>query len=325
MKHFRNILCVVEPVGVNASAMERAITLSENNQAKLTVVSVIERVNAGIGLVDGAPVSAELQNHMIQVQQQKLETMIASHRQHVDIQLNVLQGTPFLEIIREVLNNNVDLVIKTPEQLDWQEHVYGSNDMHLLRKCPCPVWIVKPEAPKSYRHILAAVDVSEDQPEDINTHQVLNQQILEKAMSLAISEFAELHIVHVWNAAGESAMRGGFLKRPEEQVTAYVEQVRRIRQRNVNSLLQQVIDNFGHDVLEYLQPKVHLIKGFARKEIPLLANEINADLIVMGTVGRAGIPGFIIGNTAESILSQINCSVLAIKPPGFSTPVTTID
>jgi hypothetical protein len=33
-------------------------------------------------------------------------------------------------------------------------------------------------------------------------------------------------------------------------------------------------------------------------------------------------PGFIIGNTAETILNQIDCSVLAIKPSGFATAVT---
>jgi nucleotide-binding universal stress UspA family protein len=42
----------------------------------------------------------------------------------------------------------------------------------------------------------------------------------------------------------------------------------------------------------------------------------------MGTVARTGIPGLIIGNTAEAILDQITCSVLAAKPPGFVTPVT---
>ena len=325
MKHFRNMLCVVEPVGVNKSAMERAVTLAENNQAKLTVVSVIERITAGIGLPDDGPISAELQTKMAQAQLQKLESLVAANRQRVDIQINVLQGVPFLETIREVLNNNYDLVVKVPEHLDWQERVFGSNDMHLLRKCPCPVWIIKPEAPKSYRYILAAVDVGEDQQVDINTQQTLNLQILEKAMSLAISEFAELHVVHVWNAVGESAMRGGFLKQPEEQIAAYVEQVREIRERGVNSLLQQAAEKLGHDTLDYLKPKIQLVKGVARKEIPLLVKHINADLVVMGTVARTGIPGFIIGNTAESILNQIDCSVLAIKPPGFMTPVTTVD
>jgi len=40
----------------------------------------------------------------------------------------------------------------------------------------------------------------------------------------------------------------------------------------------------------------------------------------MGTVGRSGIKGFFMGNTAEKILNNINCSVLAIKPHGWKTP-----
>ncbi|WP_432648854.1 universal stress protein [Methylomarinum roseum] len=42
----------------------------------------------------------------------------------------------------------------------------------------------------------------------------------------------------------------------------------------------------------------------------------------MGTLGQTGISGFLIGNTAEAILDQLQCSVLAIKPPGFRSPVT---
>jgi nucleotide-binding universal stress UspA family protein len=41
----------------------------------------------------------------------------------------------------------------------------------------------------------------------------------------------------------------------------------------------------------------------------------------MGTVARTGVRGFIMGNTAETVLEQIDCSVLAIKPQGFVTPV----
>jgi hypothetical protein len=42
----------------------------------------------------------------------------------------------------------------------------------------------------------------------------------------------------------------------------------------------------------------------------------------MGTVARTGIAGFVMGNTAEMMLRQLRGSVLAVKPPGFVTPVT---
>jgi nucleotide-binding universal stress UspA family protein len=58
------------------------------------------------------------------------------------------------------------------------------------------------------------------------------------------------------------------------------------------------------------------------KTIVELAKSEAIDLLVMGTVCRTGIAGFIIGNTAEKVLSVVNCSVLTVKPEGFVTPVT---
>ena len=45
------------------------------------------------------------------------------------------------------------------------------------------------------------------------------------------------------------------------------------------------------------------------------------DLVVMGTVSRAGISGLLMGNTAERVLSHIQASVLTVKPDEFQTPV----
>ncbi|MCP4410554.1 MAG: universal stress protein [Gammaproteobacteria bacterium] len=65
----------------------------------------------------------------------------------------------------------------------------------------------------------------------------------------------------------------------------------------------------------------HLIEGRAGMVIPEQARRQEVGLIVMGTVARTGLPGFIIGNTAESVLNQVGCSVLTVKPQGFETPV----
>lgn len=45
------------------------------------------------------------------------------------------------------------------------------------------------------------------------------------------------------------------------------------------------------------------------------------ELVVMGTVARTGLPGFIIGDTAEKALTTVDCSVLAVKPDSFVSPV----
>ena len=69
-------------------------------------------------------------------------------------------------------------------------------------------------------------------------------------------------------------------------------------------------------------PKVHLLKGNPRKVIPKLAQDLNAGCVIMGTVSRTGIPGFVIGNTAESVMHSVDCSILAIKPHRFVSSVT---
>ncbi|MEN8177829.1 MAG: universal stress protein [Pseudomonadota bacterium] len=323
MKRFKDILCVVDPEEACESAIERAVALAESNQANLTLVDVVPRVIAGIGMLEGGPISDHLQDEMVAEHRRRLESLIEPYRQRIETQIKVLIGEPFLEIVREVLRNGHDLVIKIPETRDWLERFFGSDDMHLLRKCPCPVWLVKSEAPKAYRRILATVDVDDRYPPaELKTRHAVNLQILELAGSLALSEFAELHVAHAWDAIGESAMLGAFMYEPEEKISAYVEQIRRQHEANLDGLMREVTSQLGQDTLEYLKPRTHLVKGWARKEIPALTKRIEADLIVMGTVARTGVPGFIMGNTAETILNQIDCSVLAIKPPGFVTPVT---
>lgn len=322
MQRFKDILCVLEDVKAGKYVMERAVTLAENNQARLTVVDVVEHVTAGIGMPEGGPISVDLQAALVSAHEQGLETLVDPYRKRTEIEARVLAGVPFLEIIREVLRSDHDLVIKVPETRDFLDRLFGSEDMHLLRKCPCPVWLIKPAKQKAYRRILAAVDVGDSYPpEELASRRALRWQILELASSLALSDFAELHVAHAWEPVAESALRG-VLHTPEEKYIDYVEQERRDHAASLDGLMHDVTGDLGQDALDYLKPRTHLVKGSARKEISALAKQIEADLVVMGTVARTGVPGFIMGNTAETILNQIDCSVLAIKPPGFVTPVT---
>lgn len=322
MKGFKKILCVVELEKTCTPALERAVALAANNQASLTVIGVTPRIMIGNDMLGCGPTCTELQIAVENAQRKALETLVAPYGKRYRIETGVFVGTPFLETIRDVLRSGRDLVIKMAEQFDWLDRWVGSDDMHLLRKCPCPIWLIKPQAPKAFRRILAAVDVDDSYPAgEMESRRALNQQILEMATSLALSESAELHVGHVWTAIGESTLRSPFVHTPEQKIMDYVERVKRQRAANLDALLRETAANVGPDALDYLRPHKHLVKGAAGKEIPALAKRIEADLIVMGTVARTGIAGFIVGNTAETILNQIECSVLAIKPPGFVTPV----
>jgi nucleotide-binding universal stress UspA family protein len=63
------------------------------------------------------------------------------------------------------------------------------------------------------------------------------------------------------------------------------------------------------------------VRGNPERVIPEIVDEAGVDILVMGTVARTGVPGFVIGNTAENVLRRLDCSLLALKPPGFTSPI----
>lgn len=316
------ILCVIKPGQPCTPVMEQAVALALDNQASLTVVAVTPRMVAGIGMPEGSAISAGLQSTVVNEARDALASAVAAFPKQLAIDVKVLVGVPYLEVIREVLAGKHDLVIKVPEDPDWLDRLFGNDDMHLLRQCPCPVWMIKCTAPSSFRRVLAAVDIGDVDPvAGRGPQDVMNHQIIELASSLALPNLAELHIVHAWEAVGEITMRTSFPSQSEAEILAYVERVRRQHEARFGALMRNASDVLGKDTLNYLKPKTHLVRGPAAELIPALARELKIELIVMGTVARAGIPGLFIGNTAETILEKIDCSVLAIKPPGFITPV----
>jgi len=318
MKRFKNILYVCESSVAQDAAIASAVSLTQNNQANLTVIDVVPVISAGISMPPGGPISTDLQATMIAERRQVLESLTAPYRQHLNIRINVLAGTKFLEVIRAVLKNGYDLLIKPAENPDYFERIFGSDDMHLLRKCPCPVWMMKVEETSDYQCIVAAVDF--DPNDDDSEEWLLNQEIFELASSLSLSDSATLHLVHVWDAplAGFVAEFANDSKAVEANFT---EGERSLHGVAMEKLSQKLREHIGAEAYEYLSPQVHMLRGEAKKVIPKFVGKLKADLVVMGTVARTGIPGFIIGNTAEAILDQLQCSVLAIKPSGFVSPV----
>jgi universal stress protein E len=318
---FNNILFIATHDDNMAVAFDRAVTLAENNQARLTAINVIEEIPESTIWKHNDLSSKDLQALYIEGHERMLEDLVNSYGQKIKIETKVLIGIPFVNTIREVIRNSHDLVVKVAKgENDRRAKLLGNDDMHLLRQCPCPVLLINPKSERTYHRILAAVDADDNyMPKELDTRHHLNIQTLEIATSLALSEPADLHIVYVWRAPYESFLSGGFVQSSDAEINYYVEEVRAQQQKNMNILMNKIANKVDTDT--YINIKKHLIKGSPRKIIPDFSDEIGADLMIIGTVARTGIPGFIMGNTAETILHNINCSVLAIKPPGFVSPI----
>jgi len=323
MKRFKNILYVVtgDPDS-ERPLLQRAMDLAQANAARLTVVAVAEEVPPGTRL-DELNLSREtLQAALVDQMKARIEMLLGNSGGELEPERKVLTGKPFQEIIRAVQHDGHDLVIKGVGTEGLFRQVFGSDDMHLLRKCPCPVWLMRAMPAVGYRRVLAAVDVDWSYPNaELQVRGELNERILDIAASLALAESAELHVVHAWKAVPEDVMRGSVFSTAHEIVDAYVAGERNRRAAAMEAALADLGRRIGDEAMGRLTLLRHLPKGWARDELPLLARRLGADIIVLGTVARSGVPGLLIGNTAEAILHQIDCSVLALKPAGFETPV----
>lgn len=321
MKRFKNILFVKEQAGENDSALERTVTLAQDNQAGLTVIDVVEQSLGSFSAIPHGYTAQTLQQAIIEERQEQLKHLVAFARKKTEVETQIISGIPYLEITRKVLRDGHDLVVKaTCYNGGLKTRLFGGTDLHLLRKCPVPVWLMKATKNAKISKILAAVDIGHEGEEESGN--ALSLKILELASTQALAEFSELHLVHAWQAAGESLLRSGRGRISANEVDKYVDDEENRHHQWIKGLYQKAIQNLGGDALNYIKPQIHLPKGWAREVIPQLAQDIDIDLAVMGTVARTGIPGFIMGNTAEMILNNLDCSVLAVKPEGFVTPVT---
>jgi nucleotide-binding universal stress UspA family protein len=309
MKRFKNILYYADYEGAQEHALTRAVKLAKSNEASLTIIDIIEESEIAPDV--DQQFGFDLNIMRSQQRFEELEAMIEPYSDmDVAIIPKVVIGIPFIELVRSVLKHKYDLVIKTARlQQGFVDRIFGSCDMHLLRKCPCPVWVDGPKSVYPYKNIIAAVD-----PSDENCHD-LNKLIMDLSTSLAKKESANLHIIHAWAMEGESLLRSPRAGLSKVELDILLSSAEHKHKEQLNNLL------FDYDLTSE-SDNVNLIKGEAAEAILSTAREVNADLIVMGTVGRTGIPGFFIGNTAEDVLQGAHISVLAVKPEGFVSPVT---
>jgi len=323
MQRFKNILFIIGREEKQEDSFARAVELAEHNRAELTVLDVLEgmderRIKGERRLLAGQLMEIIRKERLARIEQ--LITPIRA-KETIKVYSKVTTGKLFMEVIKEVLRDGHDLVIKSAApQHGLKSKLRAGPDMHLLRKCPCPVWIIKPGAHARYQEIMAAVDVH---PLDgDHSTEELNRQILEMASSLAVTESAGLRIAHAYRFFAEDFLWSD-TDAPFSELDA--EKWRQEDQESCRTKLEKLATSIPLVkqtlAAENERLTIDLASGDPKEVIPRLAHEKHIDLVVMGTVSRSGISGFFIGNTAESILHDIDCSVLAIKPPGFVSPV----
>ena len=170
---------------------------------------------------------------------------------------------------------SASMIFKTyVEHNDLQREIRTTYDWTLLRLAPCPVLLIKNIRDWKHRRILAAVN---SQSTD-EAHIKLNNQIISFAQQLTDAYGSDAHIVTAYQDRNHV---------PEAAALA--------------------------ELCGVSKDYVHIGEGKPTEVIRQTAKEIEADLIPIGTVGRSGIKGTIVGNTSERLLDHTQSDLLVLN------------
>lgn len=307
MQRFKDILYLAGEDPLAETGFSRAVALARANDARLTVASVVREPDGLAGALGFDP--GEVHGSVVRERERALEELAAKAKEGgLRTVTRLLHGTPFLAAIREVLRADHDLLMKVAAgERGLRARFFGSTDHSLMRKCPVPVWLLDPARSARFRTVLAAVDPAGPHADE------LNARIVQMASSLAAREGASFHVVHAWQLYGESLLRSHRTELSRRRLRTLLRQEAAERRTRLETLLEREAEG--------PEPRVELHKGVPSRVIAKVAKKVRADVLVMGAVTHGGVPGLLIGSTAETVLARVQCAVLTVKPEGFRTPV----
>lgn len=305
MKRFTNILVQVDTRREETALLSRAAELAIFHGSSLKIVDIVPEFTWPVRLT--APDYNEIQQSAVRQKSVAVQELAEKIKPlGIEVTTKVLCGKSSDQIIGEVVRDHHDLVMKDAKgQFSQQPGIFGTTSMRLIRYCPCPVWAFRPRRSTGPEKVAVAVDATAAD----EAHQALNHHILE--WGIAVASDSPPHVLHAWSVYGESLIKD-YLKR--EDFDALVEDAEQESRQQIGKLLEPF-------KISATDPRVHLLRGDAAHKLIEFVNKSGFDVLVMGTVARAGISGLLIGNTAESLLNRVECSVVAIKPADFKTPI----
>lgn len=306
--NFRRILVANDFSPHAETAVKQAIWLARRNGASVVVAHAITDLRRAM---TSAPYRArqdlfygegdDFQREIRRESDTAMRRMIVDlNAIDLDVKFETLIGEPYVELIHAVQQEGYDLVLAGTRGLAaWEQFLIGSTAKRLIRKCPSSVWIVKAEHIGPPKAVLATVDFSE-----------VSRRAVLAGLWVAEQAGAEFHLLHVIDS----------MDVPEDAISKIPEG---------SSLRHEVNEEVKHRFDEFIESlntepdkiHAHLSWGTPWKEIGRVAQTLKSDLIAMGTVGRSGIKGVLLGNTAEKVLGSCDCSILTIKPDDFISPI----
>jgi nucleotide-binding universal stress UspA family protein len=297
-----SLLVDVEALADDQPALATARDLAAACHARLTIADVLPLVPSRARSF----VTPALEQELVDHRAARLRDLAATVPGASTV---LLRGRPATALIHEVQRGGHGLVVRAHDRdLAQPPRRFGAVDMELLRACPCPVWLVgrRPDAGRRWR-IAAAIDAT---PEEAAGAE-LNTGVLDWALLLRDITGAELTLLHAWAPFGAGVLRS---RVPAPEFAEYVAAAQRTADDAMRAFTRT-------HAARLAGVAVQVIQGEPEEAICRFVGEQAIDLVVMGTVARSGLRGLLMGNTAERVLQCLRGSVLAVKPPGFVSPV----
>jgi universal stress protein E len=223
----------------------------------------------------------------------------------LEAELLISEERPLHAFLRRVRDHGVDLVVVAKrDQDDSDGRRLGSVAKKVLRKCPGPVLVVRPEPPSDPAVILAATDLTP-----------VGTQATRYAAWLASQVRGSLHVVHAFQTPMALQLEEGRVS--DEAHERHLSELKA-------ALAQRIHDGLAGTPGD-AEVVLHIGCTSPSRGILEAVEHLHPSLLVMGTISRAGLLGALVGNTAEQLLDRVDCSILAVKPEEFQTPIRLPD
>ncbi len=311
MENVKSILVVLDPSREPQPALGRAMVFARQTGARVKVFLSIYDFSYEMTTMLSAEEREAMRRGVIHQRHEWMEDLVAPYRDgKVQLEVKALwHNRPYEAILREVVTFGHDLIVKATHTHDKLKAViFTPTDWHLIRKSAVPVLLVKEHEWRNDGHIIAAINAgTEDE-----AHLSLNHRITESALKLAGLSEAHVHLVNAYPGTPINIA----IEIPDFDPAGYGEAVRDYHVQEMAKHAERYAIPAG---------QCHVVEGLPEDAIPRVADELDAQLVVLGSVGRTGLSAALIGNTAEHIIDRLDCDVLALKPAGFVCPIQPED
>lgn len=305
MNTIKRILAVIDPTKDDHHGLARSIDLAKKSGASITAFMTVYDFSYEMTTMLSFEEREAMRKAVITDRELWLKDIISTYP-NINITTQVVwHNRPFEAIINTVIEQEYDLVVKSTHQHGALKSViFTPTDWHLVRKCPTPVLFVKEMAWPEQGNILAAVNAVSENDE----HVALNKRIIKDAQFLCELANAKLNLVNAYPATPINIA----IEIPEFNPGLYNESVKKHHIESTNELAKE---------FNLTSEQCFIEEGLPEDVIPDVANRLNSELVVIGTVGRTGLSAALVGNTAEHVIDSLDCDVLALKPDGYVSPL----